>query len=460
MTFTVAIIGRPNVGKSTLFNRLTGTNHAIVDDAPGVTRDRRVGEGRIGPLEFKVVDTAGLENAAPDALEARMMQQTEQALVGSDVVMMLLDGRVGVTAIDEHFATWLHKKGRPVILVVNKCEGKGGEEGFLSEAYRLGLGEPIGISAAHGEGMGELFDALSVYQKKPQQTAPLEVEGNVDSEEEKLDKAIQIAIVGRPNAGKSTLMNSLLGEERVLTGPEAGITRDAIAIDWQYKGRTLRLIDTAGMRKKAKIDHKVEKLSVSDTLRSIKYAHVVVMLLDANAVLEHQELAIIEHIVQEGRAIVLAINKWDTIREHAAALNEIHHRVDRLLPQIKGVPVITLSALQGKNTDKLIDSCLEMYKLWNYSISSHRLNTWLRHATEQHAPPLASNKLPIRLKYITQAKKRPPGFLLFVNRPDDLPESYVRYLINKLREDFKLPGIPIRVQLRKPDNPYDKRKKR
>lgn len=460
MTFTITIIGRPNVGKSTLYNRLTGTNHAIVDDAPGVTRDRRIGQGRIGPLEFRVIDTAGLENAAPDALETRMMQQTEQAVLEADVSLLLIDGRAGVTPVDQHFAQWLRKKNRKVVLVVNKCEGKGTQEGFLAEAYRLGLGEPIGISAAHGEGMAELYEALAQYEKAPEYSENAldeEIDGE-DGETGTGDKAIQIAIVGRPNVGKSTLVNRLLGKERVLTGPEAGITRDSITVDWQYKGRTLRLVDTAGMRRKSKIDEKVERLSVSDTLRSIQYAHVVIVLMDASMVLEHQELAIIDHVIQEGRAIVLAINKWDTVDKPQLALNEIHHQVGRLLPQIEGVPVIPLSALQGKNMDKLMESCLEMYKVWNRSIGSHRLNAWLRQAEERHPAPLASNRRPIRLKYITQSKKRPPGFLLFVNKPEELPDSYVRYLTHSMREAFDLPGIPLRMYLRKPENPFGKKK--
>lgn len=460
MSFTVAIIGRPNVGKSTLYNRLTGTNHAIVDDAPGVTRDRRVGEGRIASLEFQVVDTAGLDKAAPDALESRMMQQTEQAVMVADVALLVVDGRAGITPIDQHFASWLRKKGKPIVLVVNKCEGKGGEEGFLSEAYRLGLGEPVGISAAHGEGMGDLYEALVKFDHISDKDIKLKVKGNVSSESEMEDKALQIAIVGRPNVGKSTLLNSLLEEERVLTGPEAGITRDAIAIDWDYDGQPIRLIDTAGMRRKANIDHKVEKLSVSDTLRSIQFAHVVVMLMDANATLEHQELAIIEHVIREGRAMVLAVNKWDTIEAQSASMDEIRHQVDQLLPQIKGVPVVTISALHKKNLDKLLDRCLEIYKVWNRTIPSHELKSWLLHAESKHPAPLASNKRPIRMKYMTQTKKRPPGFLLFVNKPEELPDSYVRYLVNKLRVDFDLPGIPIRITLRKPDNPYKGKKKK
>lgn len=459
MTFTVAIIGRPNVGKSTLFNRLTGKNHAIVDDTPGVTRDRRVGDARIGPLAFHLIDTAGLEEAAPDALETRMMRQTERAVEDADVSLILMDGRAGITPTDRYFAQWLRKKGKPIVLVVNKCESSRGEEN-LTEFYSLGLGEPLPISAAHGYGMDILYEALEVYHKDHHE--PLDVDANIPdaSPEDDESKPIQIAIIGRPNVGKSTLLNTLLQDERVLTGPEAGITRDAIAIDWQYKGREVRLIDTAGMRRKAKVEHKLEKLSVSDSLRAVRYAHVVVMVMDANQPLEHQELAILNVAIQEGRAVVLAVNKWDTINEPDPVMKEIHHQVGELLPQIKGVPVVPISALKGKNTDKLMDACLHMYKVWNTYITTTRLNTWLKEAETQHPPPLASNKRPIRLKYMTQGKKRPPAFMLFVNKPDQLPESYVRYLVNKLREDFDIPGIPIRMLLRKVENPYAGKKKK
>ena len=468
MPLTIAIIGRPNVGKSTLFNRLTGKQHAIVDDQPGVTRDRRIGEGRIGPFKFTVMDTAGLEEAAPDALESRMLQQTERAVDEAQVALMLVDGRAGITPIDRHFALWLRKKGKPIILVVNKCESSAGQDG-LAEFYSLGLGDPIGISSAHGYGMGDLFDALKAYDtdEMPDE-GRFRVDANLDivasdeestKEEEDANKPIQIAIIGRPNVGKSTLLNTLLNEDRVLTGPEAGITRDAIAIDWEFKGRPVRLIDTAGMRRKTKIDDKVEKLSVSDTLRAVKYAHVVVMVIDANHPLEHQELAILELVIREGRAVVLALNKWDTVKEQDAVLKELHYRVDELLPQIKGVPVITLSALTGKNTEKLMQSCLNMYKVWNTYISTTKLNHWLRDAESHHPPPLANNKLPIRLKYMTQGKKRPPAFMLFSNKPDQIPESYIRYLINKLRVDFGVPGIPLRMLLRKAENPYAGRRK-
>ncbi len=453
MSFTLAIIGRPNVGKSTLYNRLTGTQHAIVDDMPGVTRDRRIGEGRIGPMRFYIIDTAGLEEAAPDALETRMMQQTERAVEEADVSLMLIDGRAGVTNLDRHFAQWLRKKGRPVILVVNKCEGRAAEENVI-DAYSLGLGDPVCISAAHGEGMGELYDALSLYEKDDE-IEELKVSG------EATEKAVQITIIGRPNVGKSTLINALLDEDRVLTGPEAGITRDSIAIDWEFDGQPIRLIDTAGVRRRSRVEGKVEQLSVSDTLRALRYAHVAVLLVDANAPLEHQELTIADYIIKEGRAVVLALNKWDTIENQQEVLNELYYKIEHVLPDIKGVPVVTLSALQGKNIHKVIKAALEAYAVWNTDITTHRLNDWLQYAESRHTPPLANNKRPIRLKFIKQAKRRPPAFSVFTNYPDQLPDSYIKYLVNSMREAFNLPGIPIRLYLRKGDNPYkDKKNKR
>jgi GTP-binding protein len=453
MSFTVSIIGRPNVGKSTLFNRLTGRKHAIVDDMPGVTRDRREGQGNIGPLEFLVIDTAGLEQADEDALETRMMRQTEQAVAQSDLVLMVIDGRVGVTKEDLFFASWIRKKNKDIVLVVNKCEGRGASFG-IQESYKLGFGEPVAISAEHGEGLVDLYEAVAPHYERYEHGV-----GKIDISDDAIrDKHIQIAIVGRPNAGKSTLLNTLLQTERVLTGPEAGITRDAIAIDWHYKDNNIRLIDTAGIRRKSNIDNKLEKLSLEDALRAVRYAHVVILLIDANCPLEKQDLAIADIIIKEGRGIVLAINKWDSIEDKNAAFNEIKHQIDRLLPQIRNVPTIYLSALHGNNVEKAIDAALDVYKTWNKHISTAKLNTWLNQALERHPLPLGPHGKRLRIKYITQTKSRPPTFQLFASIPKEIPESYIRYLTNSIREEFEIPGVPIRMVLRKSDNPYAKKK--
>jgi GTPase len=456
MTFTVAVIGRPNVGKSTLFNRLTGKHHAIVDDTPGVTRDRREGDGSIGDLKFRLIDTAGLEDAYDDSLEARMRQQTEIAFDEADVALFLIDGRSGLTPLDEHFAQWLRTRQTTVLLVVNKCEGRAGRAGLM-ESYSLGLGEPIAVSAEHGEGLSELYDALS---EQAERIAPDVVEEFDEDEaasglddDEFDDGTLKLAIVGRPNVGKSTMINKLIGEERMLTGPEAGITRDAIAVSWQYQGREIRLVDTAGLRRKARIKEKLEGMSVGDTLRSIRFAEVVVLVLDANAVLDKQDLTIARHVIEEGRALIIAVNKWDAADDRKASLQRLEDRLQTSLPQVRGVPIVTCSAKTGKGLNRLMPAVMRTYETWNTRISTGALNRWLFAMTEAHPPPIAAGRR-IRLRYATQAKTRPPTFVLFSSRADQIPESYNRYLINGLRETFDLDGIPIRMFARKGDNPY------
>lgn len=469
MSFSVAIIGRPNVGKSSLFNRLTGKRHALVHDMPGVTRDRREAEGRIGSLRFRVIDTAGLEETGPDQLESRMMGQTSLAIDEADIVLMMVDGRAGVTPMDEKFARWVRKKGKPTILVVNKCEGSKADQGF-HESLRLGFSPTLAISAEHNMGMADLYEAVAQYapeiaeeeQLSLQQDINIEVRGDKDNntqeqEDDADERQLQIAIVGRPNVGKSTLMNQLLGQDRVLTGPEAGITRDSIAINWEFDGRPIKLIDTAGVRRKANVTCSLEKMSLQDTFRAIQFAHVVILLIDAENPLEKQDLAIAGQVIKEGRGIVLAVNKWDKIKKKQQVKEEIEWQVEQHMPEIKGVPVILISALEGKNLDALIQAALDSYTVWKGYVPTAKLNEWLKDAESFHPPPLAG-RTRIRLKYITQGKKRPPTFMIFCNRPDKLPKPYVRYLMNSLREVFDFPGIPLRILLRKADNPYSKKK--
>ena len=456
MAFTVAIVGRPNVGKSTLFNRLIGRRLALVDDTPGVTRDRRFGEARLGDIEFTAVDTAGFEDAAGGSLEARMRRQTELAIAEADLALLVIDARAGLTPLDEHFANLLRKSKTPVLLVANKCEGRAGRSGII-ETYSLGLGEPVAISAEHGEGMADLYDAIRAYAE-PAVPAAERDEGDAEpgeeaGEEDDPGRPLQLAIVGRPNVGKSTLVNRLIGEDRLLTGPEAGITRDAIAIDWRYGDREIRLIDTAGLRRRARVTEKLEKLSIDDTLRAVRFAEVVVVVLDAEDMLEKQDLTIARLVVDEGRALVLAVNKWDLIEDKPAALRRLTDRIETSLPQIRGVRTVTLSALTGRNLDRLMKAVFEAHAVWNKRASTGALNRWLAGATEQHPPPLVQGRR-IKLRYATQIKTRPPTFALFVSRPESLPDSYLRYLENSLRDTFKLDGVPVRLTMRKGKNPY------
>ena len=448
MAFTVVIVGRPNVGKSTLFNRLVGRRAAIVDDTPGVTRDRRAGQSTFAGMTFDVVDTAGLEEAFDDSLEARMRRQTERALDAADVALMLIDARSGVTPLDRHFVDWLRRGRTPVVLVANKCEGSAATPGLL-EAYELGLGEPVPVSAEHGEGMADLAEALlPLYQAASEKAAEAPSEDEDDAA-----KPIRLAIVGRPNVGKSTLINALIGEDRLLTGPEPGVTRDAIAVDWAHGGRPIRLVDTAGMRRRSRIDERLEQAAVADSLNAVRLAEVVVLVLDATAIFDKQDLTIARHVVEEGRALVVAVNKWDLVPDRDAALRRLRDRLQTSLPQVRGIPTVTVSALRGQRLDKLVDTVLATHEVWNRRIATGPLNRWLEGMVGAHPPPVAGGRR-LRLRYATQVKARPPTFALWVSRPDDLPDSYQRYLVNGLRDAFDLPGVPIRLLLRKGRNPY------
>jgi len=439
MTFTLAIVGRPNVGKSTLFNRLTGKRHALVDDMPGVTRDRREGDASLAGLEFKVFDTAGLEDAQEGSLAARMTAQTQSAIKDADVTLMVIDGRAGIMADDKHFAAILRKSRKPVLLAVNKAEG-GKASATIAEAYSLGLGEPIAISAEHGEGLVDLYDVLAKF------------EGNDKGETPSEDAPLHLAIIGRPNVGKSTLINKMIGQERVLTGPEAGITRDSIAIDWTFEHSKIKLFDTAGMRKKSGIVQKVEKLAVADSLRAIQYAQVVILVIDAQAPLEKQDNTIAALVEQEGRAMVIAINKWDSVDDKPAYMKAIEKRLEIVLPQVKGVALVPISGKTGYNISALMKACFKAYAQWNREFRTAELNRWLEDALLVHTPPMVKGRR-IKIRYITQKSTRPPTFILFSNT-GDIPESYIRYLTNSMREVFSLPGVPIRIKIRKNKNPY------
>ncbi len=489
MSFTVAIIGRPNVGKSTLFNRLVGKKLALVDDQPGVTRDRRSGEARLGDLAFTIVDTAGLEEGAVETLSGRMRAQTEAAIVDADAIFFLIDARVGLTPEDRHFAALVRRAGKPLIVIANKAEGRTGEAGAY-EAFDLGLGDPIALSAEHGDGFAELYAAL--LKALPDETALVEDEEGVaerlvladDEDGSELDptKPLRIAIVGRPNAGKSTLINRLIGEDRLLTGPEAGVTRDSIGVDFVWRGaheahsgetasgarqdsgsgsvveRAMKIFDTAGLRRRARVEDKLEKLAAADALRAVRFAEVVVVLLDATIPFEKQDLTIVDLAAREGRALVIGLNKWDLIEDKGAKLIELREEATRLLPQVKGAPVVPVSGASGQGLDQLMSAVLRVHEVWNKRISTARLNRWLAGVLDQTPPPAVSGRR-IKIRYMTQPKARPPHFVIFGNQLDELPESYERFLINGLRKYFELPGVPIRITRKQGDNPFEGRKK-
>ncbi len=469
MSFTLAIVGRPNVGKSTLFNRLVGKRLALVDDQPGVTRDLREGAARLGDLRFTVIDTAGLEEATDASLQGRMRRLTERAVEMADACLFLIDARAGVLPADEVFADILRRKSAKVILAANKAEGRAGEAGLL-EAYSLGLGEPLRLSAEHGEGLAELAVELAPLVElaaEAQEEIEPEIETEIEDGEEEVAyqaptraKPLQIAVVGRPNAGKSTLINKIIGEERLLTGPEAGITRDAISLNVEWGGVPMRIFDTAGMRKRAKVQEKLEKLSVSDGLRAVKFAEVVVVLLDVDIPFEQQDLRIADLAEREGRAVVVAVNKWDLEDAKQTKLRDLREAFERLLPQLRGAPLITVSALTGKGLDRLLQAVLKAHEVWNRRVPTSALNRWLTGMLEQHPPPAPGGKR-IKIRYITQAKTRPPGFVAMCSHPDLLPAAYSRYLVNGLREDFDMPGTPIRLHMRSQNeaNPFKGRKK-
>jgi GTP-binding protein len=484
MEFTLVIVGRPNVGKSTLFNRLAGKRLALVDNTPGVTRDRREAKARLGDLSFRIVDTAGLAEGDPSSLFGRMRAQTEEAIKTADAAIMMIDARAGLMSLDEYFANWLRQKSIPTILVANKCEGSAGQAGVI-ESYSLGLGEPIPVSAEHGEGLAELYELLRplVDAQASESSLPGDDDGS-QSDSKRLagdpitpglkqgdldfsfadsfvpgHKPMRLAIVGRPNVGKSTLINRLLGEERLITGPEAGLTRDSIAVDWDWDGHAICLFDTAGLRKKAKVQERLEQLSVSDSLRAIRFAEVVVLLLDARDGLERQDMRIASQVLDEGRGLVVALNKWDLIEDRLSVERKVREALDRTLPHARGLELVLISALEGGGVHKMMPAVWKTYELWNRRIQTAPLNEWLRLTMEQHPPPLSGGRR-LKIRYMVQVKTRPPTFALFVNRPKNLPGSYLRYLENELRRAFRLPATPLRFLLRQGENPYAGRRKR
>jgi GTP-binding protein len=467
MSAKVAIIGRPNVGKSTLFNRLVGRKLALVDDQPGVTRDRREGEARLGDLVFTIIDTAGLEEGDGASLAGRMRAQTETALLDCDAILFLIDARAGVTGADRHFAQAVRRAGKPVILIANKAEGLAGRQGAY-EAFGLGLGEPIAFSAEHGEGLGELRDALfaAVPQAAPSdeeaddEPAPLILGDEEDGSEADPTKPLRIAVLGRPNAGKSTLLNRILGEDRLLTGPEPGLTRDSIGLDARWRDRHFKLYDTAGLRRRSRVVEKLEKLAVADALRAVRFAEVVILLLDATIPFEKQDLTLADLVESEGRALVIGLNKWDLVENKSLKAQELRAEADRLLPQLRGARVIPVSGLTGAHVDKLLEAVIATHEIWNKRISTGRLNRWLAPVVDSTPPPAVAGRR-VKIRYMTQPKARPPFFVLFGNQVESIPESYKRFLINGLRETFGLVGVPIRLSMRSGgDNPYAPKRKR
>ena len=460
MRFSVAIVGRANVGKSTLFNRLIGKRLALVDDQPGVTRDRRMGEAKLGDLEFTAIDTAGIEEAAADTLTARMRGQTETAIADADAVFFLIDARAGLMPSDRAIAQLVRRSGKPAILVANKSEGRQGEAGVY-EAYGLGLGDPVALSAEHGEGLADLYAALraALPQETEMETAETEAAAEGGADVVDSTRPIRVAVVGRPNAGKSTLVNRLLGEERLLTGPEAGITRDAIAVELVWQGRNFLMHDTAGLRRRSRVEDKVEKLSVADALDAIRFAEVVIVLMDADAAFEEQDLRIVDLIEREGRAVVIGINKWDLKEREGGSIGRMRGEAERKLQQVKGVPVVAVSGLTGDGVDRLMRAVVEIHGVWNKRVATTPLNRFLEDAIQAHPPPAVSGRR-LKLNYMTQPKTRPPSFVLFCTRADAVPDAYLRYLTNGLRETFDLPGVPIRITLREKANPFAGRAKK
>ena len=468
MTLLIAIVGRPNVGKSTLFNRLVGKKLALVDDTPGVTRDRREGDGKLGDLKFSVLDTAGLEDADEVSLKGRMRAQTDQAIRDADVILFMVDVRAGILPVDHEFANLVRESEKPVVLLANKAEGRLGEQAAY-DAYSLGLGDPVTISAEHGEGMADLYEMLMPFSDAVENVDDLagdeEFEEEFDSDEdgpvaeEGPVRPLRIAIIGRPNAGKSTLINRVIGDDRLLTGPEAGITRDSISVDWNWRERPLKLFDTAGIRKKARVTQKLEKLSVSDALRAIRFSEVTVIVIDSLIPFEKQDLQLTDLVEKEGRAPVIALNKWDLVEDRQKTLNDLREKTTRLLPQIRGVPLVPISGLHGDGLDKMLEACVRAHDIWNRRVVTAKLNRWFSTLTVRHPPPAIAGRR-MKLRYITQIKSRPPHFVVFCTRPDVLPESYKRYIINGLRDTFSLDGSPIRLSFRTSDNPFSHKAKK